>query len=103
MSYRRRASPLHAARAATGISYCVALGFAALLLSNPVVLASVILAVAAAGVMAGVGREIARAALLAIPLAIVIALINALLTRDGLTVIARLGQLPILGHTDVTL
>jgi energy-coupling factor transport system permease protein len=30
-------------------------------------------------------------------------LINALVTRDGLTVILRLGQLPILGHTDVTL
>jgi energy-coupling factor transport system permease protein len=103
MSYRRRASPLHAARAATGISYCVALGVAALVLSNPIVLGSVLIAVAAAGVMAGVGREIGRAALLAIPLAIVIASINALVTRDGLTVIARLGQLPVLGHTDVTL
>ena len=32
-----------------------------------------------------------------------IALINALVTRDGLTVIVRLGDLPVLGHTDVTL
>ncbi len=30
-------------------------------------------------------------------------LINALVSRDGLTVIVRLGDLPILGHTDVTL
>jgi energy-coupling factor transport system permease protein len=44
-----------------------------------------------------------RAALLAIPMAIVIALVNALVTRDGVTVIVRLGQLPVLGHTDVTL
>ena len=34
---------------------------------------------------------------------VVIALVNALVTRDGLTVIVRLGDLPVLGHTDVTL
>ena len=32
-----------------------------------------------------------------------IALLNTLVTRDGLTVIARLGDLPVLGQTDVTL
>ena len=32
-----------------------------------------------------------------------IALVNALVTRNGLTVIVRLGDLPVLGHTDVTL
>ena len=30
-------------------------------------------------------------------------LVNALVTRDGLTVIVRLGDLPVLGQTDVTL
>jgi energy-coupling factor transport system permease protein len=44
-----------------------------------------------------------RAAALAVPLAIAIAAINAIVTRDGLTVIVRLGNLPLLGHTDVTL
>ena len=29
--------------------------------------------------------------------------VNALVTRDGLTVIVRLGELPLLGHTDITL
>jgi energy-coupling factor transport system permease protein len=29
--------------------------------------------------------------------------VNALVTRDGLTVIVRLGDLPLLGHTDITL
>src|SRR5207248_10761352 len=52
---------------------------------------------------AGVGREMRRAALLAVPMAIVIVVINALATRDGLTVIVRLGELLVLGHTDVTL
>ncbi len=103
MSYRRRSSPLQAARAAAGISYCLALGTAALLLSAPVALASVALAVVLAGVAAGVGRDLRRAAKFAVPLAVLVALINALVTRDGLTVIWRLGDLPLLGQTDVTL
>jgi energy-coupling factor transport system permease protein len=103
VSYRRRASPLHAARASAGIAYCFALVWAALLLSAPIALGAVALAVLGAGVAAGVGRELRRAALLAFPLAIVIALINPLVNQSGLTVIARLGDLPILGHTDITL
>ena len=103
MSYRRRASPLHVARAGAGCTYCLALALAALMLDNPVALAAVLAAIALAGVAAGVGRELRRAALLAAPLAVLVALVNALVTRDGLTVIVRLGQLPLLGHTDVTL
>jgi len=103
MSYRRRASPLHSARAAAGCAYCFALACAALALSHPVALGAVVLALLCAGACAGVGREMRRALLLAIPLALTIALVNALVTRDGLTVIARLGDLPVLGHTDITL
>jgi energy-coupling factor transport system permease protein len=38
-----------------------------------------------------------------VPLAVLIALINPLLTRDGLTVLARLGEVPVLGQLDLTL
>jgi energy-coupling factor transport system permease protein len=103
MSYRRRASPLHSARAAAGCAYCFALGLAALLLSNPIPLAAVVVAVLGAAAGAGVGRELRRASLFALPLAVMIVVVNALVTRDGLTVIWRLGDLPVLGHTDVTL
>jgi energy-coupling factor transport system permease protein len=103
MIYRRRASPLHAARAGAGCAYCLALGVAALMASNPIMLGAVVLAVLGAGVAAGVGRGLVRAALWGVPVALVIMLINALVSRDGLTVIVRLGDLPILGHTDVTL
>jgi energy-coupling factor transport system permease protein len=103
MTYRRRASPLHAARAAAGIAYCGALACAALLVSAPLALAAVLLAAVSAGVAAGVGRELRRAALLALPLGLFVALINAMVTRDGLTVIWRLGEVPIVGHTDITL
>lgn len=103
MSYRRRASPLHAARASAGIAYCAALVCAALLLSSPIALAAATVAVLGAGIGAGVGRELRKAALLTVPLVLAIALINALVNRSGLTVIVRLGELPILGHTDITL
>jgi energy-coupling factor transport system permease protein len=101
--YRRRASPLHAARAGVGCAWCLALAVAALVLSAPVALGAVALAVAGAGVGAGVGREMRRAALFALPLGLMVMLVNALVVRDGLTVIARLGDLPVLGQTDITL
>ncbi len=103
MSYRRRASPLHAARVAVGCAYCLALLLAALVLSAPVALGAVLLAIAGAGIGAKVGRELRRAALYALPLGVAVMLINALVVRDGLTVIARLGNLPVFGQTDVTL
>lgn len=103
MIYRRRTGPLQSARAAAGCAYCLALGAAALIVSNPVVLAAVVVAVLVAGHTAGVGREVRRAGMYAIPAMVAIAVINALVTRDGLTVILRLGDLPLLGHTDITL
>jgi energy-coupling factor transport system permease protein len=101
--YRRRATPLHAARAAAGMLWCAALGAIALVSDHPVVLAGALVAVVGAGMAAGVGRELGRAARFAVPLALVLALINPLVVRDGLTVIARLGELPVLGRLDITL
>jgi energy-coupling factor transport system permease protein len=103
MTYRRRASPLHATRAGAACGYCLALAIAALMLSNPLALGAVALAPLAAGAAAGVGRQLGRAALFALPLALMVAIVNALVVRNGLTVIVRLGDLPLLGHTDVTL
>jgi energy-coupling factor transport system permease protein len=103
MRYRRRQTPLHAARAAAGALYCLALAVAALLYENPIVLMAVILALVGAGCAAQAGPTMGRTLLLGLPLALVIALVNALVSRDGLTVIVRLGDLPLLGHTDITL
>ncbi len=103
MIYRRRASPLHTARAAAGCAYCAALALAALIQSNPLVLGAVTLSILLAGAAAGVGPQLRRAALVGLPVVAAIALINALVDRNGLTVIARLGDLPVLGQTDVTL
>jgi energy-coupling factor transport system permease protein len=100
--YRRRSTPLHAARAVAGITWCAGLGVAALIASNPLILIAVLISVVVGGQAAGAGAELRRAARLAVPLAITVAVINALVTRNGLTVIWRFGNLPILGQTDVT-
>jgi energy-coupling factor transport system permease protein len=103
MSYRRRASSLHAAAAGAALAWCAALGLAAIIQSSPVVLGALALAVLGAGALAGVWRELRPALWLALTLALTVCVINALLTRDGLTVIWRFGDLPILGQTNVTL
>ncbi|HZU61184.1 MAG TPA: energy-coupling factor transporter transmembrane component T [Solirubrobacteraceae bacterium] len=103
MTYRRRATALHAARAAAGLAYCLALALAALLLSGPVALGALALAVLGAAAVVGSRRELRRAVAFAAGLGLMVMLVNALVTRDGLTVIWRLGNLPVFGQTDVTL
>jgi energy-coupling factor transport system permease protein len=102
MIYVRRASPLHVARAAVGAAYCAALAACALIFEHPLALAAVAVAALGAAVGAGVGREVARTARFTLPLVILVTLVNALVVRDGLTVFARLGELPPFGRIDLT-
>lgn len=103
MPVRRSASPLHVVRAAVGCALCAVLALPALLFDSPAVLGAVVVAALAIGSAAGVGHQLRRALLFALPFALVIALLNPLVTRNGLTVIARLGEVPVLGRLDVTL
>lgn len=103
MIYRRRASPMHAARAGVACAYCAALAIAALVLSAPIALGAIAVALAGAAVGAGVWPDMARATRFALPLGVLVMVVNALVVRDGLTVIARLGNWPALGQVDVTL
>ena len=103
MIYRRRDTPLHATRASVGIAYCGALAVIALVSDNPIVLGAALVAVIAAGLAARVGLQLRRAAWIAVPLALTIAAINPLVSREGLTVIARFGKFLTLGELDVTL
>ncbi len=103
MIYRRRASPLHATRAGVAIAWCFALGMTALVESNPLLLGAVCVSVLGAGALAGVWSGVLRALRWVVPLALLVCLINALITRDGLTVIWRFGNLPVVGETNVTL
>lgn len=101
--YRRRASPLHAARATVAAAYGAALAVAALLTEHPLLLGSLLVCVLAAGAAAGVGRQLARAGAAGVaPILVLSVLVNALASRNGLTVIARLGDWGVLGQVDVT-
>lgn len=103
MRYRRRASPLHAARAVAGGAWCTAVAAAALAAEHPLVLIALAVVVLVGAAGAGVGREVGRIVAWMLPWAVVIAFVNMLVVRDGLTVLARLGELPPFGQVDLTL
>jgi energy-coupling factor transport system permease protein len=103
MIYRRRASPLHAARAGVAATWCVVLGLVGFSLEQPLVLAVLLGCAVAAALAAGVGREVSLSLAWGVPFALVIALINTVVTRDGLTVLIRGWELPALGRLDMTL
>jgi energy-coupling factor transport system permease protein len=102
VTYLRRASPLHATRAAVASAWCVVLALVALSFEHPLVLGALLATILAAGAAARVGRRVLRTLLLALPFALMIGLVNPLVVREGLTVIARLGTVPVLGVVDVT-
>jgi energy-coupling factor transport system permease protein len=103
MTYRRRPTPLHAARAGAGAAWCVTLGLVALSLEHPLVLAVLLGCVVGAAAAAHVGRQVLRTLAWGVPFAAGIALVNALVSRDGVTVVFRGGRIPGLGRLDVTL
>jgi len=100
--FRRRASPLHAARAAAGGAYCVALATCALSFQHPLVLAAVIVATIGAAIGAGAARDLLSAARFTVPLAILVAVVNPFVIHEGLTVFWRFGDVPPFGQIDLT-
>jgi energy-coupling factor transport system permease protein len=103
VTYRRRSSPLHAARAGVGAVWCVAIAVLAISSEHAVVPLTLLGTVLAAGALAAVGRELLRAAAWGIPFALAIALVNALVSRDGATLLLTSDPLPVIGPLDITL
>jgi len=103
LAYRRRASPLHAARAGCGAIYAVGLLAGAVILDHPVELVVLLAAIAIAAGLAGIGRDLRRSVLPMLIAIVAIAALNALISRNGLTVVARLGEVPPFGQIDITL
>lgn len=100
--YRRRATPLHGARAGAAAGFCAAFALVPALYEHPPTLLAAAGGVAVAAAAAGVGREVRRAALLGLPIAIVIALLNPIVSQNGETLLVRGWE--ILGQRfDVTL
>jgi energy-coupling factor transport system permease protein len=100
--YRRIASPLHATRASIGAAWAASLTAATLILYHPICLLALALAVLGAAWGAGVGPRLARSLRTATIVALPIVLINVLVSRQGLTVFARLGDLGPFGQGDLT-
>jgi energy-coupling factor transport system permease protein len=101
-SHRRRASPLHAARAGIAAAWCMTLGLVALSFEHPLLLATVLAVTLAAAAAAHVRREVGRAVAWSLGLAFLIALVNALVTRNGVTVVFRGDAVPGIGRLDIT-
>ncbi|HXA53425.1 MAG TPA: energy-coupling factor transporter transmembrane component T [Solirubrobacteraceae bacterium] len=100
--YRPLPSPLHATRAGVAALWGLALMVAALLLYHPLALTALALALLGAGWAAGVGRALGSSLRMAAIWAIPIVAINVLVSREGLTVFARLGDLGPFGQGDLT-
>jgi len=101
--YRRMASPLHATRAGVGALWLAALSVAIILMYHPLVLLALLAAVLCAGAGAGVGRLLARSMRTGAIVWLPIVVVNVLVSRDGLTVFARLGDLGPFGQGNLTL
>jgi energy-coupling factor transport system permease protein len=100
-TYRRRATPLHSARAGASAAYCMAFALVPAIYQHPVILLAAAAGIYLAASLAGVARQVRRAALIGLPIAIVIALVNPLVSNNGNTVVFRFGEL--FGHRfDVT-
>jgi energy-coupling factor transport system permease protein len=100
--FKRLASPLHATRAGVGALWSIALAVAALASDSPIALSLVLASIVTAGALAGVGRELVRSLRVAAIVAVPIVAVNVLVSREGLTVFARLGDLGPLGQGDLT-
>ncbi len=103
LCYRRLPSPLHATRAGVAALWVSALSSATLILFHPLALLALLAGVLCAGVGAGVGRLLASSMRTAAIVWLPIVLVNVLVSREGLTVFARLGNLGPFGQGDLTL
>jgi energy-coupling factor transport system permease protein len=101
-AYTPRRGPLQAASPGAAVAYLGSLVAVAFLYSNPLVLAAVGLAAALAGVLAGAARAVRAAVWLSLAIALPIVVVNALVVDRGETVLARLGEWPLLGQVNVT-
>jgi energy-coupling factor transport system permease protein len=102
-AYLPRRGPLQAASPAAAVTYLGAIVAVAFLYSNPLVLFAAGVAATTAGLLAGARRAVGAALKAGLSLAFLIVAVNALVVSRGETVLARLGEWPLLGRVDVTL
>jgi energy-coupling factor transport system permease protein len=96
-------SPLHRASPGAAVAFLGSLTVVAFVFASPLILLSVGIAAAIAGVAAGARRAVLASLWLALPLLVLMTAINVLVSHRGETVLLRGWQLPVIGSTDVTL
>jgi energy-coupling factor transport system permease protein len=101
-AYTPRPGPLQAASPGAAVAYLGAFVVVAFLYSSPLVLSAAGVAAALAGYSAGAGGAVRVALRMGLTLALLIVVVNALVVDRGETVLLRLGELPLLGHVDIT-
>ena len=101
-AYTPRPGPLQAASPGAAVAYLGALAVVAFLYSSPLVLVAAGVAVALAGRLAGAHSAVRAAIRLGLAIALPIVVVNALVVNRGETVLARLGDWPLLGQVDIT-
>jgi energy-coupling factor transport system permease protein len=102
-AYIPRRGPLQSARPGAAVAYLGALVVVAFLYSNPLVLVAAGAAACLAGRLAGARAAVRAALRMGLGLTVLIVVVNALVVDRGETVLARLGDWPILGQVDITL
>jgi energy-coupling factor transport system permease protein len=102
IAYTPRPGLLQSASPRAAIAYLGAFVVVAFLFSSPIVLAAAALGAAIAGWAAGAGRAVLAAIRYGLALALLITVVNGLVTDRGVTVLARLGDFPLLGQVNVT-
>ncbi len=102
LAYTPRPLPLQRASPGAAVAYLGALVAIAFVFSSPLVLVAVGVAATVAGCLAGAGRAVRAALRMGLALALLIVVVNAIVVSRGETVLARLGEWPLLGRVDVT-
>jgi energy-coupling factor transport system permease protein len=101
-AYVPRRGPLQSASPGAAVLYLGALATVAFAFSNPLILLAAGVAVTCAGLLAGARRAVRAGLRMGVALAALIVAVNALIVSRGETVLARLGEWPLLGRVDVT-
>jgi energy-coupling factor transport system permease protein len=102
-AYRPRRGPLQSASPGAAVAYLGAIVVVAFLYLNPLVLLAAGAAATLAGILAGARTAVRAALRMGLSLALLVAAVNALVVSRGETVVARLGEWPLLGRVDITL
>lgn len=102
LAYTPRPGVLQGARPGAAVAYLGSLVVVSFLYSNPIVLLAVGIAAGTAGGLAGVRDAVRAAVRMGLTLALLITLVNGLVTDRGETVLARLGDWPLLGEVSIT-